>query len=188
MNLERIAKGGALARLRVVTGERKERTTLGDYRRVSRVLLAAGGEEYLSVLARSLASDQLADENGLVDGLRESDVLLVPVLIDERGAVGDTEACWRGVVEQEGDRNFDIVRADPVTAFPMGNSDWTECLESEFETAKKQGFDVMSKGVTITIKKNGRILRRATGQPRWGDFLGAMDVLDGKFGMPGDGK
>jgi len=33
------------------------------------------------------------------------------------------------------------------------------------------GFDVLSKGITITVKKNGRILRRATGLPPFGDFM-----------------
>lgn len=39
----------------------------------------------------------------------------------------------------------------------------------------------------IVIKKNGRILRRTTGQPPWRELIGTMDVMDGnKFGMPGD--
>jgi hypothetical protein len=53
----------------------------------------------------------------------------------------------------------------------------------------KQGFDVQSKGFTITVKKNGKILRRATGTPRWSDLVETMEVMDGsKFGMPGDSE
>ena len=48
---------------------------------------------------------------------------------------------------------------------------------------------MLKKGVCIIIKKNGRILRRATGQPQWSGLLGTMEVLDGsKFGMPGDSE
>ena len=62
-------------------------------------------------------------------------------------------------------------------------------LAPELETAQSQGFDVLKKGVCIIIKKNGRILRRATGQPQWSGLLGTMEVLDGsKFGMPGDSE
>ena len=54
-------------------------------------------------------------------------------------------------------------------------------LQREAKIAKKQLLD--------EIKKNGKILRRATGKPRWGDLVGAMEVLDGsKFGMPGDSE
>merc|ERR1712157_637309 len=49
------------------------------------------------------------------------------------------------------------------------------------------GFDVLSKGITIIVKKNGKILRRATGSPKWADLIESMEVLDGsRFGMPGD--
>jgi hypothetical protein len=60
-------------------------------------------------------------------------------------------------------------------------------LESELATLKKQGFDPVTKGFTITVKKNGRILRRASGLPPWDALIGTMEVMDGsKFGMPGD--
>ena len=37
------------------------------------------------------------------------------------------------------------------------------------------------------MKKNGRVLRRLTGQPPWSSLVGTMEVADGsKFGMPGD--
>ena len=39
------------------------------------------------------------------------------------------------------------------------------------------------------MKKNGRILRRATGLPPFGDMVGMMEVADGsKFGMIGDSE
>ena len=188
-NLARIAKGGALARLVVspAGSSTKERATLKDYRRSSRVVLCAGGQDYINELARSLNSDQLSDSNTIPSALRDVDVLVVPILLKEDDTVGDTRAAWVGTEAQEGDRNFDITRSDDVVAFPQGMGAWADYLSDEFETARGQGFDVMGKGFTITVKKNGRILRRATGQPQWGGLIGTMEVMDGsKFGMPGD--
>ena len=189
-NLQRIAKGGQLAKL-LVDPASGGRAALADYRRKSRVLIAAGGEDYMDTLTRSLTADQLKDENSICDKLAEAEVMVVPVLLKKDGSgkivVDNTRDFWLAVQGKEGDRNFDITRAEPVVAFPCGNTDWTEYLASEIETASGQGFDVLEKGVTITVKKNGKLLRRATGQPPFGEFLGAMEVLDGsKFGMPGD--
>lgn len=189
-NLERIARGGKLAKLAVSPGgEEKSLRTLSDYRRTSRVLICAGGKEYVENVCKSLNSDQLSDENNLPQLLQEVDVLVVPVLLTEGNNVGDTKTVWRETVPSDTDRNFDSSKADAVVAYPWNNAGWAEYLESEIETAKKQGFDVLSKGITITVKKNGKILRRATGAPRWNDLVGAMEVMDGsKFGMPGDSE
>ena len=194
-NLQRIAKGGQLARLVVEPASSTKRQPLKDYRRAARVLMAVGGAEYIAEVARSLNADQLADANHLPELLAQSEVIVVPVLLKENAdkdiVVGATKEFWREKVEPKADRdrNFDITRADSVLAFPMGSAAWKEYLESEIETATTQGFNVLEKGFTITVKKNGRILRRATGQPPWGDFLGAMEVLDGsRFGMPGDSE
>lgn len=194
-NLSRIAKGGQLAKLAVSPGSDDDKTlrTLSDYRRNSRVLICAGGKEYVEDICKSLNADQLSDENNLPQLLMDVDVLVVPVVLTENGksdiSVGDTKATWRETVPSESDRNFDSTRSDAAVAFPWNNAAWAEYLKSEVETAKKQGFDVLSKGITITVKKNGKILRRATGTPRWSDLVGAMEVLDGsKFGMPGDSE
>lgn len=189
-NLARIAKGGALARLVVSpAGVPKERITLKDYRRTSRVLIAAGGPAYIEELAKSLCADQLSDENTIPAALQDCDVTVIPVLIREDDTIGETRSCWRSAVPGEGDRNFDSERADEVIAFPQANAGWADYLKSELETARDQGFDVLNKGFTITVKKNGRILRRATGQPEWNGVIGTMEVMDGsKFGMPGDSE
>lgn len=56
---------------------------------------------------------------------------------------------------------MDVTRANDILAYPLGNDAWQTYLKSEIETAQGQGFDVLDKGVTIMVKKNGRILRRA---------------------------
>ena len=112
-NLARIAKGGALARLVVSpAASPKERATLKDYRRSSRVLLCAGGKEYINELARSLNSDQLSDSNTIPEALRDVDVLVVPILLKEDDAVGDTRTAWVETEAQEGDRN--LILPDPT--------------------------------------------------------------------------
>jgi hypothetical protein len=191
-NLERIAKGGALAKLAVSPGPDDERTirTLSEFRRTSRVLICAGGKEYIENVCKSLNSDQFSDENNLPQLLEDVDVLVVPVLLSsDNASVGDSKSVWRQTVPSDMDRNFDSTKSDAVVAFPWSNASWNDYLKSEIETAKKQGFDVASKGITIIVKKNGKILRRASGAPRWPELVGTMEVMDGsKFGMPGDSE
>uniref|UniRef100_A0A7R9ZPU1 Peptidase M14 carboxypeptidase A domain-containing protein n=1 Tax=Craspedostauros australis TaxID=1486917 RepID=A0A7R9ZPU1_9STRA len=195
-NLERIARGGKLASLVVepAASEKRMMVELKQYRRKSRVLICAGGKDYIRRLALSLTSDQLADENSFAESLVQSDVVVVPLLLNADGASVTEDATkqfWNEQVEpaSDDDRNFDISRADPVVAFPKGARFWSEYIESEVETADGQGFNVLEKGITLTVKKNGRILRRATGLPPWGELIATMEVMDGsRFGMPGDSE
>jgi hypothetical protein len=166
-NLERIAKGGLLARLEVEPAAASAaaeggsvRRALGDYRRASRVVIAAGGADYVNRLAMSLCSDQLADENTIPSALVGVDTVIVPVLLDGKCQAVDSKNAWRNAVPGENDRNFDSSRADEVVAFPAGFAAWNQYIKSDVETARGQGFDVLAKGITITVKKNGRILRR----------------------------
>ena len=52
-------------------------------------------------------------------------------------------------------------------------------MKQELETARSQGFDPVEKGLVIVVKKNGRVLRRLTGQPPWSSLVGTMEVADG---------
>jgi len=204
-NLKRIARGGALAALGLspcVTTttssdgsssrneDMKQRVTMANYRRTTRVLVAVGGTNYIQNLAKSLNSDQRSDTNNMAEAITAVDMIVVPVLLRKDKKVGDTRNQWMSTVPTEGvDRNFDIHRSDSVLAFPVGTGNWDDYLESEIEQFEEQGYDSIDKGFTIVIKKNGKILRRASGQPQWGDLVGAMEVLDGsKFGMPGDSE
>lgn len=196
-NLERIAQGGKLAKLQVrpMTEDSAKVVALANYRRNARILVAAGGKDYIETLCRSLCADQKSDENTLARGLEASDVIVVPVLLlpPQNGngeyGVGDTASTWlQSTPVEDQDRNWDVRRAERVVAFPRGAAAWAAYLRPELETAAvKQGFDVLSKGITIVVKKNGRILRRATGQPQFEGLIETMEVMDGsRFGMPGD--
>jgi len=187
-NLERIAQGARLAKLVVSPASAPaQRRNLGEYRRGNRVAICVGGEEYVQNLARSLSADQRADENTLAAQIDAVDLLVVPALVDASGGVNDAGACWRSTTAGDADRNFDLQRSAAVVAFPRGAQAWEVYLKQELETARSQGFDPVEKGLVIVVKKNGRILRRLTGQPPWSSLIGTMEVADGsKFGMPGD--
>jgi hypothetical protein len=116
------------------------------------------------------------------------DTIIVPVLLNKNGEAVDSKNAWRNAKPSVTDRNFDNTRADNILAFPTSFMNWNQYLKSDIETAQSQGFDVLTKGITITVKKNGKILRRATGLPPYGDFIGMMEVADGKSGMPGDSE
>jgi hypothetical protein len=168
-NLDKLARGGKLASLIVEPAapqEGSKRVEMKSYRRQSRVLIAAGGKEYISSLARSMTSDQLKDTNTIPEKLLEVDLVVVPVLLEnlssnngkknQKVVVGDTRGFWTNGIEAdpETDRNFDISKADSVISFPTGSNQWSEYLKSEIETAATQGYDVLEKGITLTIKKN----------------------------------
>jgi hypothetical protein len=202
-NLERIARGGKLAKLAVspaaVAAAVAAATSIGDngrmvktlseYRRNSRVLICAGGKEYVENLCKSLNSDQRSDENIFPQLLADVNVLVVPVYLTDSFSVGDTKQIWKNTLPSDNDRNFDCTRSDGVVAFPWNSASWTDYLQSDIDTARKQGFDVLEKGITILVKKNGKILRRATGTPKWDELIGTMEVMDGsRFGMPGDSE
>lgn len=193
-NLERIARGGKLAKLAVsLASDEKSIVKLSEYRRHSRVLICAGGKEYIERVCISLNADQLKDSNNLAERLASVNIVVVPVLLNDspqkKISVGDSRFSWRSILPGESDRNFDPTRSDTVIAFPWSYISWMEYLQADIETAKSQGFDVLQNGITILVKKNGKILRRATGLPRWTELIESMEVLDGsRFGMPGDSE
>lgn len=174
--LERIAQGGRLAKLVVSPADAPAaRTALAEYRRTARVVIAVGGEAYVKALAAGVAADA-----ALPSRIAEVDAVVVPVLLkDARGGIGDASGVWGGAAPA----------ADGVVCFPRGAEAWAEYLDPELATMKAQGFDVVEKGFTLVVKKNGKILRRSTGPPPWPSLLGTMEVADGSaFGMPGDSE
>jgi len=172
-NLARIARGGALAALQVRPADGRAQRPVGSFRNAKRVVVAAGGRDFLETLAASL-TDTLAE------ALDRVNVVVIPVFLDDddRCVVDATREVWRGA--QDG-----AVFSDKIVHFPAAGAPWTAYLASEIATARKQRFDPQTKGLGIYVKKNGRILRRATGQPNWDAFIGTMEVMDGdQFGAP----
>lgn len=97
------------------------------------MLIAAGGAEYIEELVRSLNADQRAGKNTLPAAIAAADVMVVPVLLEsvqkESVVIGNAQVCYRGTASQPDDQNFDLTRADGVTAFPIGDSAWAEYLQ-----------------------------------------------------------
>jgi hypothetical protein len=118
-----------------------------------------------------LTADQKKDSNIDPEKLEGNDMLVIPVLLSSFSSLGDTKELWTKVQPEEGDRKMDISSADNVVAYPLDNPAWETYLKSEIETASGQGFDVLDKGFTIVVKKNGRIMKRATGIPVSCDVL-----------------
>jgi hypothetical protein len=57
-------------------------------------------------------------------------------------------------------------------ALPQGSgADWKSALSSELEQAAKQDPAIMERGLTIVLKKNGRVGTRRLGMPDWGGLL-----------------
>ncbi|KAJ1462370.1 hypothetical protein M885DRAFT_475505 [Pelagophyceae sp. CCMP2097] len=167
-DLKRIAKGGRLAKLRVLfpadSQGRRRRFTLSDFRNQRRVVLAVGGKEYVDAVAASISGADMVAKCVFELWLKSVDVVVVPVLL---GASGSVEALEAGPF------------GDAPCALALGLDEWSEYLEDELETAKKQGYDPVEKGLGIYVKKNGKILRRATGLPQWDSLVATMDVMDG---------
>ena len=150
-------------------------TRFGDYRREARVMMCAGGAEYITNLAIELSADKGPPgrrTGPLAAAVKAVDLIVVPILLDTPKAVADVRPAWRQVAPP-GDR------ADAVVAFPQGYGAWADYLADEIATALKQNINPVAKGFTITFNKNGRILRRASGLPSWDAIISTMEVLDG---------
>lgn len=169
-NLERIARGGQLAALRVAPADGSPQRALNIYRGDKRLLIAAGGEAFITDLAASVLT--------VADDLVRVNVVVVPVLLESDHSINVDKGrqLWRDA--QQDDSLVDT--ANRFVNFPVLAAPWLEYLAPEIDTARNQGFNPVDKGLGIYVKKNGRILRRATGLPNWNQFLGTMDLMDGK--------
>ena len=143
----------------------------------------------MQTLARSLSADQRADENTLHGGVRSTHVDLVVgpgARRRERGrerrvdaSWNDAAACWRRRPRTKATGTS--TSSGPRTSLRSlaGRAGRETYLKQELETARSQGFDPVEKGLVIVVKKNGRVLRRLTGQPPWSSLVGTMEVADG---------
>ena len=52
---------------------------------------------------------------------------------------------------------------------------WERYLQKEIELAKLQGeADIVSKGLVIAVKRNGKVVRRGVGLPPWKQVVDEM--------------
>lgn len=161
---KRASKGAELAKLLI----RASPSLLGDDDNVSttpfttnlaslrrgrgiekRVVIVAAGSEKMKEI--------IEDAKRLSDQLTMSDLVVVPVLLPS-GAAPTVDA----------DSLPDCV------ALPVGNN-WRDLVDDECEEAIQQGVNAAVDGISIVVKKNGKV-----GQRTKGVFLGRMvgDVTD----------
>ena len=57
-------------------------------------------------------------------------------------------------------------------AVPLGVDKWQAVFNEELETAASQDAQAASRGLTLILKKNGRVGTRRLGLPAWDALLG----------------
>ena len=169
--LERINKGGKLAGLKLnieddMSGE-KLVVKLSDLRRdrgiEKRVIIVAATRDQLIQSIKSTSA--------MFASLVQSDCLIVPVCISTSapGSERDgftltsvsTEALFGATAEGEEDA---VPAITSYIGTPIQMSAWNSVIKNEFSTALNQNPDALDKGITLIIKKNGKVreeIRRA---------------------------
>ncbi|KAL1496430.1 hypothetical protein AB1Y20_016385 [Prymnesium parvum] len=125
----------------------------------TRVVIVAATAETLAGSVRG-ATDRSA-------ALCAADFVLVPVLVDASAAPPKLappppELFAAGAVEH--------------LALPQGMAAWEEVLSAELETALSQDSSAAERGLTLVLKKNGRVGTRRLGCPDWEAMLADVDA------------
>lgn len=188
--LRRIARGGELASLQLaavpasdgaspeagVQQQVRMNAAVKDFRKESRVVIVAGGP---AVYQRAIAS---ASEHAAE--LRAGEIVVVPVLLAAGGVAApklvDPSGCTGGVAAAGAPWGDSF----GVCYTPRGPEAWGRWLAAEVETAVSQGKDVQADGITIAIKKSGKIGKRTATVPSWPSLIDNLLVTDANFGMP----
>ena len=157
--LRRIQAGAALASLRVQMLAGGQSVKLSELRKRSdgkggeskRVVVVAAEKE---ALAASLASARTVSAE-----LAAADLLVVPLLVADGRRV---DAPPPEAIVPTGES-----AAAAHVAVPLAIESWQEVLASELETARSQDTDAARRGLTLILKKNGRVGTRRLGTPDW---------------------
>jgi hypothetical protein len=167
--LRRITAGSAIAALSVLCladGTSRPLKNLrvgrGEGGDGMRVVIVAATEKALCSTLRQ------AEE--LSPRLVESDLLLVPVLLDSSGATPRAEAPTAAMLT----RDSDAAAPREHLALPQALANWQDVLAIELQTALGQDATAADRGLTLVLKKNGRVGTRRLGSPDWDAML--LDV------------
>lgn len=149
--LKRAAKGAELAKLMVrgsasLLGSDSGKSAvipLSAFRRGrgidKRVVIVAAGKDKIKSL--------LEESKQYSDSLILNDLVIVPVVVPQANAPLGLEP---EILDQE------------YIALPAGGS-WITVIGDEASQAEEQGIDVVNEGVSIVLKKNGRVGQRTRG-------------------------
>jgi len=169
--LERIQKGGSLAGLKIKLLESAGALTLklSDLRRDrgidKRVVIVVANAEQVTASLQTSISQSL--------GIIQNDLIIVPLVID-RGNGSDytlIAPTLEGLVLPEG---YNGTLEDNLVhiGLPVGLAGWNNVFRKEISTALAQEPQALEKGITIIIKKNGKVGTRRFGVPLWESLVG----------------
>lgn len=168
--LERIQKGGSLAGLNIKTVVNKEPMVvkLADLRRDrgidKRVVIVAATKDLLKT--------SLMTSVPLSKSLVQNDLLIVPMAIetglDGEGSYQLTASSLEALLGVSAEDEGAPAPADlQHIGLPVFLNQWNAVIKKELEVAIKQQPGALSKGITIVIKKNGKVGTRRFGVPIW---------------------
>lgn len=171
--LKRIGRGAALASLRVqLLGGSKRNVELSSLRKRSdgvateskRVVIVAAGEQALSAA--------LAEAAAVGAELAAADFLLVPLLLTPAaggGAEPTIQLPSSAAVELGAAGGKSAGSA--FLALPQALERWQQVLGDELKTAQAQAENIGDRGLTLVLKKNGRVGTRRLGTPDYAGLL-----------------
>lgn len=173
--LNRISRGGNLAslKIKISSPEGDEdvvrlsdlRTNRGIEKRV--VIVASKKEQLLSSVQSSLP---------LSSSLYVNDLMIVPVIIDNTsGAMKVSVASLESLTGQQSTDPSKPPANTQHIGIPVGLSSWNDIIRDELSIALKQQPDAVDKGITIVIKKNGKVGTRRFGVPLWESLVGEVE-------------
>ena len=172
--LERIQKGGKLAglRMKMATEDGPIIVKLSDLRRDrgidKRVVIVAAPKELL----RTSLQTSIQEAKNLI----ANDLVIIPLIIEEATSSGDYTLTATSLEAMIPDVP-NIAEYEHI-GLAMALASWNAVIKKELAVAIKQQPEALAKGVTIIIKKNGKVGTRRFGVPIWEGLV--RDVADRK--------
>eukprot|EP01038_Epipyxis_sp_PR26KG_P004355 gene4355-6162_t len=185
--LDRIQKGGSLAGLKVkLTGENGDVVCkLSDLRR------DRGNDKRVVIVAapKDLLKSSLVSSIEISADLTKNELLIVPleIIINDSNNISDFTLTGTSLNALQSSNESTSESPKPSMVLdhigsPVALSSWNNVLKREIGVALKQQPDALSKGVTIIIKKNGKVGTRRFGVPIWEGLVDDV-ALRSELGM-----
>lgn len=175
--LERIDKGGKLASLKLkiedeLTGD-ATLIKLSDLRR------DRGIEKRVIIVAapRALLKASISSTRDMYKSLIVNDLLIVPLVVTTAAANSGNNDFTLSTISTEAlfasEENSEVSSLPEDLAYigqPSQIGMWNQVIKSEFQAAIKQNASALDRGITLVIKKNGKVGSRRLGVPIYEQF------------------
>ena len=170
--LERIQKGGNLSKLKlkIIDSNGPSIVKLSELRR------GRGFERVVIIIIAPLTLLQSSVQSALTQGrnLQANELMIVPIQIVKPADAVDgsyeiASPSFDAIYEEKS------LTSQPeyiATAFAVAS--WKEVLKNEISVALKQQPDALEMGVTIIIKKNGKVGTRKFGVQIWDTLVDSL--------------